>query len=94
MAALERAWLEVSLCLNRRRSICAGDHKTAHTTALLDQLLGGADAKTAFDPKGLLDDLKKALAERALNAEIDHHLDGERSKAGPTAGTATARRRC
>ena len=45
--------------------------------ALLDQLLGGADAKTAFDPNGLLDDLKKALAERALNAEIDHHLDGE-----------------
>jgi putative transposase len=45
--------------------------------ALLDQLLGGADAKTAFDPKGLLDELKKALAERALNAEIDHHLDGE-----------------
>lgn len=45
--------------------------------ALLDQLLGGADAKTAFDPNGLLDDLKRALAERALNAEIDHHLDGE-----------------
>lgn len=44
---------------------------------LLDQLLGGADAKTAFDPNGLLDELKKALAERALNAEIDHHLDGE-----------------
>jgi putative transposase len=45
--------------------------------ALLDQLLGGADAKTAFDPNGLLDDLKKALAEWALNTEIDHHLDGE-----------------
>jgi putative transposase len=45
--------------------------------ALLDQLLGGAGAKTAFDPNGLLDELKKALAERALNAEIDHHLDGE-----------------
>jgi putative transposase len=45
--------------------------------ALLDQLLGGADAKTAFDPSGLLDELKKALAERALNAEIDHHLEGE-----------------
>jgi putative transposase len=44
---------------------------------LLDQLLGGVDAKTAFDPSGLLDELKKALAERALNAEIDHHLEGE-----------------
>ena len=42
--------------------------------AILDQLLGGADPKTAFDRNGLLDDLKKALAERALNAEMDHHL--------------------
>jgi putative transposase len=44
--------------------------------ALLDQLLAGADPKTAFDPNGLLDGLKKALAERALNAEMDHHLTG------------------
>ena len=43
--------------------------------ALLDQLLAGADAKAAFDKDGLLDELKKALAERALNAEMDHHLD-------------------
>jgi putative transposase len=42
---------------------------------LLDQLLAGADAKTAFEKDGLLDELKKALAERALNAEIDHHLE-------------------
>ena len=45
--------------------------------ALLDQLLAGADPKSAFDPNGLLDGLKKALAERALNAEMDHHLAGE-----------------
>src|SRR5688572_22913580 len=44
--------------------------------ALLDQLLAGADPKTAFDPNGLLDGLRKALAERALNAEMDHHLTG------------------
>jgi putative transposase len=44
--------------------------------ALLDQLLSGADPKTAFDPGGLLDSLKKALADRALNAERDHHLAG------------------
>jgi len=44
---------------------------------ILDQLLAGADAKTAFDQGGLLDELKKALAERALNAEMDHHLAGE-----------------
>ena len=30
--------------------------------ALLDQLLGGADPKTAFAKDGLLDELKKALA--------------------------------
>jgi putative transposase len=45
--------------------------------AILDQLLAGADAKTAFDPGSLLDGLKNALAERALNAEMDHHLGGE-----------------
>jgi putative transposase len=42
--------------------------------AILDQLLGGADPKTAFAKDGLLDELKKALAERALNAEMDQHL--------------------
>jgi len=45
--------------------------------AVLDRLLAGADPKTAFDPNGLLDELKKALAERALNAEMDHHLANE-----------------
>jgi len=43
--------------------------------ALLDQLLAGTDAKSAFDKDGLLDELKKALAERVLNAEMDHHLE-------------------
>ena len=42
---------------------------------LLDQLLAGADAKAAFEKDGLLDELKKALAERVLNAEMDHHLE-------------------
>jgi putative transposase len=53
---------------------------------LLEQLLGGADAKTAFEKDGLLDELKKALAERALNAEIDHHLE-----AGEADGRANSR---
>ena len=43
---------------------------------LLDQLLGGTDPRTALADGGLLDGLKKALAERALNAELDHHLEG------------------
>src|SRR5512144_827398 len=42
---------------------------------VLDQLLAGADAKAAFEKDGLLDELKKALAERVLNAEMDHHLE-------------------
>src|SRR3954451_2864311 len=42
---------------------------------LLDQLLGGSDPRTALADGGLLDGLKKALAERALNAELDHHLE-------------------
>src|SRR5215469_11594231 len=44
---------------------------------IVDQLLAGADASTIFDPNGLLDGLKKALAERVLNAEMDHHLVGD-----------------
>ena len=43
---------------------------------LLDQLLDGSDPRTALADGGLLDGLKKALAERALNAELDHHLEG------------------
>lgn len=35
--------------------------------AILDQLLAGADAKTVFDPNGLLDDLKKALYARGMS---------------------------
>ena len=43
----------------------------------LDQLLAGRDPKEVFNEDGLFDELKKALAERVLNAEIDDHLDGE-----------------
>jgi hypothetical protein len=35
----------------------------------LDQFLSGTDAAAALQQGGLLDELKKALAERALNAE-------------------------
>src|SRR3954471_16616523 len=44
---------------------------------LLDQLLAGRDPQSALGRDGLIDELKRALAERALNAEMDHHLDGE-----------------
>jgi putative transposase len=46
---------------------------------LLDQLLAGRDRAEVFAKDGLLDDLKKALSERILNAELDDHLDGERA---------------
>ncbi|MBF7015857.1 transposase, partial [Novosphingobium sp. HR1a] len=48
---------------------------------LLDQLLAGSDAASALQQGGLLDSLKKALAERALNAEMDYHL-GDASQVG------------
>ncbi len=35
---------------------------------ILDELLEGHDPKTVFESEGLLDELKKALAERILNA--------------------------
>lgn len=45
------------------------------TKELLDQLLAGRDPKTALSSEGLLGDLKKALAERILDAEMDVHLE-------------------
>lgn len=47
------------------------------TAELLDSLLAGREPKTILDSGGLIGDLKKALAERMLNAEMDVHLDGE-----------------
>jgi putative transposase len=44
---------------------------------LLDQLLAGRDPRELFAKDGLLDDLKKALSERILNAELDEHLGDE-----------------
>ena len=43
----------------------------------LDQLLDGRDPKEVFNKDGLFDELKKALAERVLNAELDDHLESE-----------------
>jgi putative transposase len=42
---------------------------------LLDQLLAGSDPRAALADGGLLDGLKKALAERVLNADPARHLD-------------------
>jgi putative transposase len=50
---------------------------------LLDQLLAGRDPQAALGKDGLIDELKRALAERALNAEMDHHLQGEAAEGRP-----------
>ena len=44
---------------------------------VVDQLLEGRDPATVFESGGLIDELKKRLAERMLNAELDHHLGDE-----------------
>jgi putative transposase len=59
---------------------------------LLDQLLSGVDAKEAFARDGLFDALKKALAERVLNAEMDHHLASEAEEGRPNRRNGTGRK--
>lgn len=44
---------------------------------VLDQLLKGRDPGTVFEAGGLVEALKKRLAERMLNAEMDQHLGEE-----------------
>ena len=43
-------------------------NSNAIKSEVLDELLAGRDPKTLFESEGLLDELKKALAERVLNA--------------------------
>ena len=50
---------------------------SAFSAEMLDELLDGRDAATVLRSDGLLGELKKALAERMLNAELDIHLDEE-----------------
>jgi putative transposase len=55
----------------------------AFSAQLLDQLLAGRDPKTILDSGGLIGELKKALADRMLNAEMDVHLEQpEQAEAG------------
>src|SRR6516162_9257361 len=55
----------------------AANRDSAITDEILDQLLNGRDPATVFESGGLVDELKKRLAERMLNGEMDHHLDAE-----------------
>ena len=44
---------------------------------IVDELLKEADPKTVFSSEGSLDEIKKALAERMLNAELDDYPQNE-----------------
>lgn len=60
---------------------------------LLDQLLAGVDPQTVFRPNGLLDELRKALVERVLIAEMERQLAAQaagNSRIRSVAGRATA----
>lgn len=47
---------------------------------LIEELLANRNPEEVFAQDGLLDELKKALAERILNAEMDQHLAAERAE--------------
>jgi len=53
----------------------------AFSAEMLDKLLDGQDPATVLRSDGLLGELKKALAERMLNTEMDVHLDSEAEQA-------------
>jgi len=48
---------------------------------VVDQFLAGRDPATVFASGGLVDELKKRLAERMLSGEMDHHLGTETEEA-------------
>jgi putative transposase len=52
-------------------------HHMAIDKEVLDQLLAGRDPQELFAKDGLIDELKKALSERMLTAELDDHLETE-----------------
>ncbi len=58
---------------------------------LVDELLKDADPKKVFGSEGLLDEIKKALAERMLNAELDEHLAAQSAEADCAAGAGNHR---
>jgi putative transposase len=52
----------------------AANRESSITDEMVDQLLAERDPATVFESGGLVDELKKRLAERMLAGEMDHHL--------------------
>lgn len=63
--------------------------------ALLDELMKGREAGDLFGKEGILAELTKALAERALGAELEEHLalEAEQSEAGEAGNLPPINRR-
>ena len=55
--------------------------ETNGLNAALDELLKGKKTEEIVGPNGLLKQLTKALLERAMNAELTHHLGYEKGQA-------------
>jgi hypothetical protein len=68
--------------------------KSTILTELLDQLLAGQDPKKLLEQDGLLGELKKALAERMLNTEMEVISSKTVSRPPVTIVTAAVPRRC
>lgn len=56
-------------------------HEAKIDQELIDKLLAGEDPKTVLSSDGLLGELKKALAERMLDAEMDVHVEDPQQQA-------------
>ena len=61
--------------------------------ALLDRLMEGRSAGDLFGREGILAELTKALAERALSTELDEHLADERAVAADDSAKPVGNRR-
>lgn len=61
--------------------------------ALLDRLMEGRSAGDLFGREGILAELTKALAERALSTELDEHLADERAVAADDSAKPAGNRR-
>lgn len=59
---------------------------------VLDQLLAGRDPQELFAKDGLIDELKKALSERMLAAELDDHLASEGAEGAINRRNGTSRK--